>query len=336
MIEFILHLSPGIWVALIVLSFIGLVSQMSLYAKAGQPAISALVPVWNLMVFCKVVGRPVMHSLFLIVPGTIIAIIFAIYIGEFDSHFPTYDALTGDQIPGHGTIGDLAVPLSVIGACMIPIIVFMIYMFIEVCDSFGKHSTTDKVLCVVFNGFYVLFVLGVSEALYEAPWWRKKRGLPYYIPDHKHKGKRILVTPDGPLVGDPRNQKLKMEIVDTEEAAAKANANSSPKKEVKSNSSIKKDKKEAAKPDSKSEEKKTVDPKVATKTESSKKEDAPKKEDTATKADDKTDSPIKKPVDTGRQKIGDVLERYKKSDPKPKSDGKSWQDEIKEKYKKKK
>lgn len=64
MIDYLMHLSPGVWVALVTLTFIGLVSQISLYAKAGQPAVSALVPVWNVLVFCKVVGRPIKHALF--------------------------------------------------------------------------------------------------------------------------------------------------------------------------------------------------------------------------------------------------------------------------------
>lgn len=182
MIEFITHLSPGIWVALVILLFIGLVSQMSLYAKAGQPPFSALVPVWNIMVFCKVVGRPVKHSLYLIVPGVVIIAVFLIYFEDFNSLFPTYDE-KGYPIAASGSLGDLMIPLLIIGAMMIPIVVMMIFMFIEVCDSFGKHSTLDKVLCVVFNGFYVLFVLGVSEADYEAPWYAKKNNIPYTLPE---------------------------------------------------------------------------------------------------------------------------------------------------------
>ena len=355
MIEFITHLSPGIWVALVILTFIGLVSQMSLYNKAGQPAISALVPVWNVMVFCKVVGRPVKHSLFLILPGVVIMVIFAAYYGEFDSHFPTYDPVSGEQIPGHGTIGDLAVPLSIIGASLIPIIAFMVLMFIEVCDSFGKHSTTDKILCIVFNGFYVLFALGVSQAVYEAPWWRKKRGLPYYIPDLKHKGKKILVTPEGPITGDPREQKVSTQIVDEAVAdmydadtAAKEHITSVPgadkkKKEDKPKKTVAEKKESVAK---KSEDKVLAkeEKKPAT-SEASKIEDKSKAKSEA-KKETKSNPPKEKgsskgndgleKMANGRVSLDSVKDRYKKSDPRPKSDAPNWKDELKEKYKKKK
>ncbi|MBK9191358.1 MAG: hypothetical protein IPM77_07495 [Crocinitomicaceae bacterium] len=58
MLDYILHLSPGILIALVIVIFIGLVSQAALYAKAGEPWIAALVPVWNVIIFVDVVGRP--------------------------------------------------------------------------------------------------------------------------------------------------------------------------------------------------------------------------------------------------------------------------------------
>lgn len=216
MIDFIMGLSQGIFVAAIILGFIALVSQMSLYAKAGQPAISALVPVWNVIVFCKVVGRPSKHALFLIIPGLVILTALVLYWPQIDGLFPIHGQ-GGELEPGPTAWSEVTVPFAIMGAAALPLAIIMILMFIEVCDSFGKHSTIDKVLCVVFNGFYILFALGISSANYEAPWWARKRGLPYYMPDFKHKGKKYLVTPDGPLVGDPRDQKIKVEMVDEDD-----------------------------------------------------------------------------------------------------------------------
>ncbi|MFT4600237.1 MAG: hypothetical protein ACI857_000411 [Arenicella sp.] len=223
MIDFFIKMfsdNPGLIVAGIILGFIGLVSQMSLYAKAGQPAISALVPVWNIMIFCKVVGRPAKHAWFLVVPGLVMLGVVLAYWPIIDGLFPTY-SIVPDHVgwtPAVHGLSEAAIPFIIIGVASLPIIYFVIVMFTEVCDSFGKHGTTDKVMCVIFNGFYILFVLGISSAMYEAPWWAKKRGKPYYMPDFKHKGKKYLVTPDGPMIGDPRDQKVKIAMVDINES----------------------------------------------------------------------------------------------------------------------
>lgn len=213
MIDFILGLSPGVMVAAIVAAFIALVSQMSLYAKAGQPPLAALVPVWNVVIFCKVVGRPAIHSLLIVGPGLIMAGAVAAYWPVIDGLFPQYTA-QGKIIAGTSVMSDATIPFIIIGVAAIPLILIIIQMFTEVCDSFGKHKTSDKVSAVIFNGAYILFVLGISDAEYESPWWARKRGKPYYMPDFKHKGKKYLVTPEGPLEGDWKNQKLKVKIVD--------------------------------------------------------------------------------------------------------------------------
>lgn len=220
MIEFVLGLSPGLLVASLVIAFIALVSQMSLYAKAGQPPISALVPVWNVIVFCKTVGRPAKHAWLLIGPGLVMLVAVAMYWPQIDGLFPAHGS--EGLIPGPTKFSEVIVPISIIGVATIPLIWIMVQLFTEVCDSFGKHKTIDKVLCVFFNGAYILFVLGISDAAYESPWWARKRGLPYYMPDFKHKGKKYLVTPEGPLVGDWREQKLKIKIVDDPKVVANA------------------------------------------------------------------------------------------------------------------
>lgn len=310
MIEFLLGLSPGLLVAAIIIAFIALISQMSLYAKAGQPAVAALVPVWNVIVFCKVVGRPAKHCLWLILPGVVIAGIVAFDWTLFDGLFPVHGQ-GGELEPGPTEWSEVTIPLALIGAAMLPLIYIVIVMFTEVCDSFGKHSTIDKVLCVLFNGAYILFVLGISDAKYESPWWARKRGLPYYMPDFKHKGKKYLVTPDGPIVGDPRNQKVHVDIVD-EEVAAKVDATIAAKEHI---TSLPED-----------------DKKEASKVEKDIKKDASKTEDKAAKVAEKTKEIAKKAEDNTEKKT-----TPKKSDSKPASDGtkKSWREEMAEKYKKK-
>lgn len=110
----------SIFVIAILLIFIGVVAQWRLYEKAGQPGIASIVPIWNFIVFLKIVGRPANHIfLFLI---------------------PVYGQLY-----------------------LIP------KVYIELCDSFGKHTLVDYILVIIFNAFYVLN-LGLSyEVEYVGP-----------------------------------------------------------------------------------------------------------------------------------------------------------------------
>lgn len=121
----------GVIVILLVFGFIGVVAQWKLYEKAGQPGIASIVPIWNLIVFLRVVGRPASHIfLFLI---------------------PVYGQLY-----------------------LIP------KVYIELCNSFGKHSIIDYILIIVFNGFYVLN-LGLSyDTEYVGPAYGKKQVAPVH------------------------------------------------------------------------------------------------------------------------------------------------------------
>lgn len=113
-------LGNGVIVIALVFGFIGVVAQWKLYEKAGQPGIASVVPIWNFIVFLRVVGRPASHIfLFLI---------------------PVYGQLY-----------------------MIP------KVYIELCNSFGKHTLIDYILIMIFNGFYILN-LGLSyDTEYEGP-----------------------------------------------------------------------------------------------------------------------------------------------------------------------
>jgi len=102
----------GLFALLIIFGFIAIVAQWRLYEKAGQPGIASIVPIWNFIVFLRIVGRPAKHMfLFLI---------------------PVYGQLY-----------------------LLP------KVYIELCNSFGRTSIVDYVMCIVFNGFYILN-LGLS------------------------------------------------------------------------------------------------------------------------------------------------------------------------------
>jgi hypothetical protein len=53
---------------LIIIGFIGVVAQWRLYAKAGQPGIASIVPIWNFIVFLRIVGRPASHIFLFLIP----------------------------------------------------------------------------------------------------------------------------------------------------------------------------------------------------------------------------------------------------------------------------
>lgn len=90
---------------------IGVVAQWRLYDKAGQPGWAAIVPIYNVIIFLRVVGRPASHIGFFLVP------FYNIY--------------------------------------------FLIKVWIETAQSFGKTSLLDYILVVVLNGLYILN-LGLS------------------------------------------------------------------------------------------------------------------------------------------------------------------------------
>ncbi|MCB9224253.1 MAG: hypothetical protein R2780_02200 [Crocinitomicaceae bacterium] len=347
--------NPGLLVASLIVGFIALVSQMALYAKAGQSPWTALVPVLNVIVFCKVVGRPSRHALFLIVPGLVMLGATAAYWSVIDGLFPIH-GLEGDMIPGPSSLSDATVPFVIIGLAAIPLAYIMVQMFAEVCDSFGKHKMIDKVLCVAFNGIYILFVLGISNTLYESGWYSRKRGRPYYMPDFKHKGKKFLVTPSKPVEkdGDWKKDEIKVKSVDKSdksiydgsdpgdgaEVTIEGTANFQKVVERKvlefnEGQSSYAEKLEAIKEEQveelKEELKSHETPKVEEKKEEVKTE--AKKEEPKVEAKSSTDE-----SDHSSGKLADTQKKFSKKANDGKShdsSGKSWRDEMLEKYKKK-
>ncbi|MCZ4410229.1 DUF5684 domain-containing protein [Cryomorphaceae bacterium 1068] len=51
-----------------VLAFFGIVAQWKLYEKANQPGVACIVPIWNFIVFLRIVGRPASHMFLFFIP----------------------------------------------------------------------------------------------------------------------------------------------------------------------------------------------------------------------------------------------------------------------------
>lgn len=47
---------------------LSLVAQWRLYEKAGQPGVASIVPIWNIIVFLRIVGRPASHLWLFLIP----------------------------------------------------------------------------------------------------------------------------------------------------------------------------------------------------------------------------------------------------------------------------
>lgn len=76
----------------IFLILIGAVGAAKLFAKADQPWIAAIVPGWNVICVLKMVGRPVSHIAFFLVPGYNIYFFFRLCV-ELAQSFGKYTVL---------------------------------------------------------------------------------------------------------------------------------------------------------------------------------------------------------------------------------------------------
>ena len=50
------------------LLIIGAVAKWRMFAKCNQPGLASIVPVWDLIVTLRIVGRPVSHAWFFLIP----------------------------------------------------------------------------------------------------------------------------------------------------------------------------------------------------------------------------------------------------------------------------
>lgn len=127
---------PGVLIPLACFALVGILAQWSLYDKCGLPGIDCIIPVKNVISFLKIVGRPASHSLLVMIPPPAI-ILSLVFIN---------DSMMAYAIAG------------LIGGVWA---LFMMKVYIELCQSFGHYKMLDYALVIIFNGFYVLH-LGLS------------------------------------------------------------------------------------------------------------------------------------------------------------------------------
>jgi hypothetical protein len=152
------NFGEGLFVLVPFLTFVGIVAQMRLYAKADQPAISAIVPIWNFITFMKVIGRPIWHVLYIILPLTAILI----------TLMADYQGLI-EFAQGPAGFSQVWLSFSVLAVSFLVFSIFMIWAHIDLCNSFGRNTVFDYILVILLNVLYVLN-LGLSyEIEYEGP-----------------------------------------------------------------------------------------------------------------------------------------------------------------------
>ncbi len=67
--------NPGIFLLLFFILLIGALAKWKMFVKADQPGLAAIIPIYDLVITMRIVGRPDSHAWFFIIPG------FNIYFG---------------------------------------------------------------------------------------------------------------------------------------------------------------------------------------------------------------------------------------------------------------
>lgn len=62
------HFGDSMYYILGFMLVLSVVAQWRLYEKAGQPGVAAVVPIWNFIVFLRIVGRPASHLWLFLIP----------------------------------------------------------------------------------------------------------------------------------------------------------------------------------------------------------------------------------------------------------------------------
>lgn len=62
------QIGVGLYIIIGFTMMIAIVAQWRLYEKADQPGLASIVPIWNIIVFLKIVGRPASHMWLFLIP----------------------------------------------------------------------------------------------------------------------------------------------------------------------------------------------------------------------------------------------------------------------------
>ncbi|HEX2617544.1 MAG TPA: DUF5684 domain-containing protein [Flavobacteriales bacterium] len=108
---------------------IGIVAQWRLYDKAGQPGWAAIVPIYNMIIFLRVVGRPASHLFLFLIPVYNIYLVIKVWIETAQSF-------------GKRSIIDYVLVVILNGLYILNL--GMSYDTEYVGPVYGKHVPTDR------------------------------------------------------------------------------------------------------------------------------------------------------------------------------------------------
>jgi hypothetical protein len=74
-------LSPAVVGVWLVIAVVVIAAVWKVFTKAGQPGWAAIVPIYNLIVFLQIAGKPVWWILLLLIPVVNIVVFILIYAG---------------------------------------------------------------------------------------------------------------------------------------------------------------------------------------------------------------------------------------------------------------
>jgi hypothetical protein len=142
---------PPIWfiIAISIIAFIAVVAQWALYTKCNLPGYACLIPVWNVIIFLKIVGRPAKHGIYVMLPPLLII---ACYF-----------------------LPNIYVAIAIGVIIFIGWLFFLALIYIEICQSFGKYDMGSYISILLFNGFYLLNLAMNEEEEYKGPVYGKPK-----------------------------------------------------------------------------------------------------------------------------------------------------------------
>lgn len=68
MLQLLWEENPGFFLLFFFIGFIAFVANWRLFVKCGQPGVAAVIPIYNMIVGLRIVGRPVSHFWFFLIP----------------------------------------------------------------------------------------------------------------------------------------------------------------------------------------------------------------------------------------------------------------------------
>ncbi|MCB0483114.1 MAG: hypothetical protein KDC37_00980 [Flavobacteriales bacterium] len=135
---------PFLYVLLSLLGAFAILGQWVMYYKCDLPGIASIVPIWNVVVFLRIMGRPKWQSIFFLVPPPLIFII--VYTGNTS----------------------LLASVSLI-VLLLQFVIFVFVVYIELCKCFGKNNIAHYLACLMLNGLYVMYLGMSGNSEYSGP-----------------------------------------------------------------------------------------------------------------------------------------------------------------------